>query len=85
MEGFSSEDPDYLRACLFLAYRIAALAEYQKGETFHPFTCPEPYHEESICLIPTTEGWICGAQTCTYTQPYGDIETDMMRLVPWCR
>ena len=57
-----------------------ALVEYQKGQIFHPFTCPQE-HGIHVCLIPGEDAWFCPVQVCEYVQPYGEMEPKMALLV----
>lgn len=45
---------------------VNALAEHQKGQDRHPYTCPE---HSGAALIATRDGWHCEAEAgCDYTQ-----------------
>src|SRR5690349_25116469 len=43
---------------------------FQKRGTFHPFTCPNHDREGALPLVATTDGWICPAAGCDYTQDW---------------
>ncbi len=46
--------------------QIAELERSQKA-AFHPYTCKE--HSDTP-LVPTTSGWVCGQEGCSYTQTW---------------
>jgi len=59
----------------FTAEEVVNLDNYQKGGSFHPFTCGNrgdgnhPLHNgDNGVLTPTVRGWIC--QFCDYTQDW---------------
>jgi len=54
----------------FTEAQVAALNRWQTDRRAHPFTCGNEDHEAHVRLIATTEGWVCGVQTCGYTQDW---------------
>lgn len=50
--------------------QVLALLHWQTKSYAHPFTCGNEKHSEHIRLVPTNDGWVCGAQHCGYTQDW---------------
>lgn len=62
---------------------VEALNRFQTFGTFHPFTCPEEWHDPGqVDLVATADGWQCSDGDCDYTQDWAIAV--MVNIASWC-